>query len=158
MVNIVTGKINSGKTTRMLAHYLKNQAGDGFLCLKTMNRGNVEKYDAYWLSKDLEKPLILHESISSKDDRFRTKVGPYCFIDETMIWIESAIQKMIDEGVSPIYLDEIGLLELQDDGFAEILRKMLDSSLDIIISVRSELVSSVIDHFQMKDVTIMSNQ
>jgi len=157
MVSIVTGNINSGKTTRMLAHYLATKTGDGFLSLKIMKDGLVMGYDSLWLSTMLEKPLIIRAENCSPQTLVACQIGPYCFLEETMNWINQAIDTMILNHVSPIYLDEIGGLELAHSGFESILTKLLASSLDLVIAVRSELVEDVMTHFHIKDVTFINH-
>lgn len=142
MVHIVTGKINSGKTTFLLAKYLSNPVGDGFISLKTMDHFHVRHYDALRLSTNQETLLAVHEKYL-KEEVIKDRIGPYGFIKSTIEMIELEIEKLIQAKIQPIYLDEIGVLELEDKGFSTILRKMISSELDLILSIREDLIPKI---------------
>jgi nucleoside-triphosphatase THEP1 len=57
---------------------------------------------------------------------------------------------MVLEGVSPIYLDEIGMLELNNKGLHHILLSLLDQSVDLCLVIREDLVEDVIKKYQIK--------
>jgi nucleoside-triphosphatase THEP1 len=138
----------------MLKHYLTNLKGDGFLSLKTMEGSQVKRYDAFQLSTNKDALLVIKEEDFDKEV-IQCQIGPYLFLEEGMKWIESSIIKMIENKVEPIYLDEIGLLELDDLGFSNILKKMVESNLELVISIRTDLVEQIIHKYNLKDVLII---
>ncbi|MBU1143808.1 MAG: hypothetical protein KKH92_09235 [Firmicutes bacterium] len=149
---IFTGKINEGKTTALKNHYEKNQLGDGFISVKKMINDRVHSYISTRLSTKEEKVILVHEQFFSKDFLVAGKIGPYIINLLTLETIEKSIMKMIASQVEPIYLDEIGVLELKGYGYDYIFRKMIQSKLAFIISVREDLVDEVISKYQLKDV------
>jgi len=149
---IFTGKINEGKTTALKIHYEKNQLGDGFISVKKMINDRVHSYISTRLSTKEEKVILVHEQFFSKDFLVAGKIGPYIINLLTLETIEKSIMKMIASQVEPIYLDEIGVLELKGYGYDYIFRKMIQSKLAFIISVREDLVDEVISKYQLKDV------
>ena len=149
---IFTGKINEGKTTALKNHYEKNQLGDGFISVKKMINDRVHSYISTRLSTKEEKVILVHEQFFSKDFLVAGKIGPYIINLLTLETIEKSIMKMIASQVDPIYLDEIGVLELKGYGYDYIFRKMIHSKLSFIISVREDLVDEVISKYQLKDV------
>ncbi len=156
MIIIVTGKMNEGKTTTLKQHYLKNKKGDGFISEKKMVEQRVHSFTSVKLSTQEQKLLMLHEFFYSENFVSAGKIGPYFINLFTLDWIEKSISKMIEAHIEPIYLDEIGVLELKGYGYDRILRKMIESGLDLIISVREDLVASVIENYELKDVTYLS--
>jgi nucleoside-triphosphatase THEP1 len=138
----------------MLKHYLTSLKGDGFLSLKTMSGKFVKRYDAYELSTSKDTILVIRKE-DHDNETIRCQIGPYLFLEDAMNWIESSIIQMIENKVEPIYLDEIGLLELDDLGFSTILRKMVESNLELIISVRTDLVEQIIQKYSLKNVKII---
>ena len=156
MVSIVTGKINSGKTTQMLARYLNNPIGDGFISLKTMKDGRVMKYDLLQLSNNHETPFVVHE-LDLLNQEVATQLGPYCFLKEGLDDVEKRIEQMIQKSVEPIYLDEIGVLELKGQGFSNILKKLVASKLDLVLSIRQDLIEEVKRQFKMEETEILSD-
>lgn len=155
MVKIVTGKINSGKSTMIYEMYQKDQLGDGFISVKRMHYDKVHGYDIMRL-KDLSMNLfVIREENLTDSINISCQIGPYIFIKESLSFIETEITKMIDDNISPIYLDEIGQLELYDQGFHNIFKKILSSKSDCVITVREDLVEKVIEKYNIKESNII---
>lgn len=157
MVKIVTGKINSYKTTRLQAYYNEHLMGDGFVAIKTMDGSLVHHYDLVKLSTNESVPYIVRDLYLDKSLSVKYQIGPYCMLESACSWVENQIQLMIDNKVSPIYLDEIGLLELKGLGFAGILEKLLKLNIDLCLVVRQDLLESVIKYFQIKKFEIIGD-
>ena len=66
------------------------------------------------------------------------------------------IRKMIFNKVSPIYLDEIGILELHDQCFNKILKQLIDSNLDVYVVIREELIKPIIEKYLIKEYKIIT--
>ncbi len=155
MITIVTGKINEGKTTALKLLYHKDKKGDGFIAIKKMDGQNVHSFLATKLSTKEQQLLMLHKSYYSESFISAGKTGPYLVNLFTLSWVEKSIEKMIEKRVEPIYLDEIGMFEYEGYGFNRIFRKMIESNLDLIISVRKEFLDIIIKHYDLKDVEIV---
>ncbi len=154
MIHIVTGKINSGKSTMINNIYKDNQVGDGFISVKQMIDDKVYGYEIMKLSDQTLKLLVIRDEFYKENKEIECQIGPYLFIKETINYIESEIKEMIHKGVSPIYLDEIGQLELYDQCFHKIFSEIIQSNTDCVITVRTDLLDEVIDKYNLKDVTI----
>lgn len=155
MISIITGKINSHKTTKMIDHFENFQQGDGFVSLKFMKDHRVDHYEMMKLSTKERKVLMTHKDSLKENMILHTHIGPYVINQETISWVENEISQMIKQNVSPIYLDEIGKLELSHEGFHHILVNMIHSELDLILVVRDSMLHDVLEHYQMKDVHIL---
>jgi hypothetical protein len=57
---------------------------------------------------------------------------------------------MIKTKVSPIFLDEIGQLELYDQCFHPLFNRILQNKIDCVITVREDLVDKVIAKYNLK--------
>lgn len=155
MVNIVTGKINSFKTTYILTDYYDHRKGDGFAMLKTMKNNQVDHYTALQLSSQKEQMILARmENYPHLD--YLDVIGPYGFIKNGFTWVEKEVQGMILKKVSPIYFDEVGILELQRKGFYQLVQELINSSLEIYLVIRSELVEKAIAFFDIKEYKIIS--
>ena len=154
MIHIITGKINAFKTTTMIEHYEKDQQGDGFVSLKFMHEDKVDHYEIMKLSTKEKKILMIHQDSPLYLKPEEDHIGPYHLQKDAINWVKEEIKALIKQKKSPIYLDEIGQLELNHQGFHEVLVEMIQSSLDLIIVIRSYLLDDVIKAYQMKDVMI----
>ncbi|MFA5481538.1 MAG: nucleoside-triphosphatase [Bacilli bacterium] len=158
MVTIVAGKINSGKTTFLLNHYQKQQSGDGFIAIKRMEGKSVYCFALLRLSTNSFLPWMVHQDFY--DDEFEdvAKFGPYALNLTTLRQVETTLEELIARKVSPLYLDEVGVLELNGGGYHDILKKMVKSGLDLYITVRSDLVKPVIAYFQISEPVLITVQ
>lgn len=153
MVKIITGKINSGKSTTIQRLYNKHKKGDGFISVKNMYETSVQSYDILRLSTLKRKEFVVKEGFYDPED-IACQIGPYLFYQDTLLYIEKEIKDMIVQGITPIYLDEIGQLELYDQCFHKIFELILESNVDCVISVREDLVQEVIRKYQIQEVEI----
>jgi len=155
MVTIVTGKVNAGKSTFLLQHYQKHGKGDGFISKKILKDEKTFGFASIRLSTKEEKPWMIHDDFYHNEFVHSGRIGPYRVNLDHLKEIENAIGTMIARGVHPIYLDEIGRLELSGKGYDAILRKLFASHLDIIIAVREDLTPLVIEHYRLADCSII---
>lgn len=155
MINIVTGKINSGKTSKLAAIYQFNNEGDGFVAVKVMEDNVITGYRAMRLSTMEERQFIVRDSVAPKDFDTICRIGPYLVSKAGLDWIERETEAMIHVKMSPIYLDEIGLLELEGKCLDRIFQALLSTDLELYISVRNELVDRVLEKYHITDYRLM---
>ena len=153
MVTIVTGNIHDGKTTAMIDLFETNK-GDGFVSIKNMEESYVKGFDYLQLATKQTGPLASKDII----EPVRDVLGPYYFNEEAMSYIESELKILVKKGVSPVYLDEIGQLELDGKGFYTILKWILtnmDEHLMLYISVRKPFVDQIVELFNIEKISII---
>jgi nucleoside-triphosphatase THEP1 len=155
MINIVTGNINSGKTSKLAAIYQFNNEGDGFVAVKVMNDSVVTGYRAMRLSTMEERQFIVRDSVVPAEFDSVCQIGPYLVSRQGLEWIERETKAMIESKMSPIYLDEIGLLELDGKCLDRIFQELLSTEIELYISVRNELVDRVLQKYHITDYRLM---
>lgn len=153
MVTIVSGEVDSDKTTALLNKY-KETKGEGFLSIKVMEASQIKCYDVLELSTDNRYRLAYHEKFMPADWSHSLIQGPYNFDVTVFTYINEKIQQCVEEEITPIYLDEIGVLELMGNGFADILNALVEYKVDCVIGVRSHLLNKVIRKFQIEEYEI----
>lgn len=158
MVKIVTGKINSYKTTRLKKYYDMTKIGDGFIALKTMKDNLVYKYDLIQLSNGEVIPFIIRDTFDDLKKEVLYQLGPYRFYKEAFEIVEEKIEEFIIKGIEPIFLDEISLLELNDLGFSQVLKKLLDKKIDLCLVIREDLLDKVLTKFKIKNYEIIMGE
>ncbi|MFW5841898.1 MAG: nucleoside-triphosphatase [Bacillota bacterium] len=157
MNTIVIGKINDNKTTTMIELYKKRGTGDGFVSIKHMIQDTVHSYDAMQLSTHEQRVFIKRDIFYEDDFTVCCKLGPYYFSDETMAWIKETMLTLAGRGVTPLYLDEIGVLELENKGFHDLLKTLRSMDVDLVLSVREDLVDAIINHYNLEEVTLIKS-
>lgn len=149
MVHIITGSINSGKTTILTELYENIKEADGFVSIKNMTGNIVLSYDICRLATKEKRLFILRDSLLTGGFNVSCKIGPYCVSKEVLDWVEDSIRHMISSGIKAIFLDEIGLLELEGKCFDKILKEILISNCDLYITVREGLLEHVIERYNI---------
>jgi nucleoside-triphosphatase THEP1 len=155
MVKIIAGKINTGKTTNLINEYRKNLIGDGFAAVKKMKGKEVYGYTMLRLSDSNTIPWMIHQNHYHQDFTHSGKFGPFYLNLSLLPLLESVINELIEKQVTPIYLDEVGVLEIMGGGYHNILKKVLVSGLDLVIAVREDLVKPVTTHFAISDYELI---
>lgn len=158
MVSIVTGKIDSGKTTRLLENYQRTKKGDGIVSIKRMSGTDVLGFDAMVLSDEKTRPYLVHKRHLKPTNLplYVEHIGPYLILKDTKAFIDRFYEMAIAKHVSPIYFDEVGQLEIAGHGFGPWLKLALEEQLDIVMTVRSDLVESIIKTYQIQTYQILS--
>ncbi len=156
MVNIVTGKIDSGKTTYLLTKYNKELIGGGFISKKYFSDNQISHFTSYNLTTKQESMYCMHSDVHDKRNyHIRDEIGPYFLIEETISNIEQVITKLVLNKVSPIYIDEVGKLEINKKGLYLLLSNVINSNIEFYITCREDLVQEIIEVFQIKHFNII---
>ncbi len=155
MVTIITGPLNSGKTTRVVEEYRNVARGDGFVSLKRMNGKVVEGFDLMRLSTGEKRPFIRRIGSEPKNWVENCTLGPYTFSDDAVGWAAMQISGFISNGISPVYLDEVGIMELAGKCFYKIVKKIVNSGTNAYISVRDESLEAVIEKLEIDGAKII---
>lgn len=143
MINIVTGSIHSGKTETLRSIYHSLKSGDGVLSLKVMVDGDIYGYDAYFISKDESIPYMIHKNHYHNQFETTGSIGPYFFDRAVMDRIQKHVTMAIETGVMPIFIDEVGRLELSGDGFDKIVKDIVNKDIEAYITINENLLDEV---------------
>ncbi|MFP4077717.1 MAG: nucleoside-triphosphatase [Candidatus Izemoplasmataceae bacterium] len=157
MVVIVTGTINSGKTTRMKALH-EEHGGDGFVMEKTMDKDTVKSYHALRLSTGEKRLLVLREGYQAEGFKEAVRIGPYRFSAEALKWVETTLKTLMKRRIEPLFLDEVGGLELRGEGFDSILKVMATYPGTIYLCVRENHIKGIVRRYRFHPVTVQGSK
>lgn len=158
MVNIITGRINSGKTTKIKALYNQLNRGDGIISKKYMKGNDVYGFNIYLLEEASETPFMIHEKqITNEMDKakFIYNIGPYWVYRKAIELINNYYDDLIQRKVQPLFFDEVGVLELNEKGFYNSINKAITSDLDIYLVTRDDLIEKIIKKFEITEYKII---
>jgi len=154
MVHLITGPIDSGKTTMAMTLFRKH-GGGGVCCPKVFQHRVTIGYDLLDLAGEQAVPFIRKAGFETGNWETADHIGPWRFNRAGFQKAGEVIQTLITARNGPVFLDEIGPLELSGRGFAPILDTMLASGLDCWLVVRSELLHDVMNRFQLEPYEIL---
>ncbi|MBK7567281.1 MAG: hypothetical protein IPI31_05585 [Bacteroidetes bacterium] len=137
---IVTGPINSGKTTR-LTEWCKNR-NDVYGILTPKINGKRVFVDVATGDQFEMEALEHEENVLS--------IGKYIFSVSGFVRAKNILKNATNRKNGWIIIDEVGPLELKGEGFEVELKELLnskDDSFKVIIVVRESLVEEVVSYF-----------
>jgi nucleoside-triphosphatase THEP1 len=156
MVYIIQGEINQGKTQAVLSIYNQDKQGDGFVSKKiVINQTDFIGYEIMRLSTGEKMPLAYKSQHVPSHWEKIDRCGPFVFSKAAFVFAEHIIDDIIDRHIDPVYIDEIGPLELDGSGFSTILEKILNSQRNVYITVRNHCVKDVINKFNIRNHRII---
>jgi nucleoside-triphosphatase THEP1 len=155
MIYILTGEINSGKTTALSGWVdLWRRQGcviGGILAPANWHRGEKASYDVMDVRTGKRCLLASREPLENAES-----FGNFRFSKEGLVFGENALLGLnaeMDIGV----VDEIGPLELDHRGWAQSFRAVLSHPPEnLIVVVRNSLVNMVVDAFLVSSFDILT--
>ena len=112
MIYIITGEINQGKTSLAYSVYKSNRIGDGFLAPKMYKDKKFVGYHIEHLTKGEQYPFIYTKSALPDKEDVELQFRNFAFSRRGLRLAEKIINKCIADKISPVYIDEIGPVEL----------------------------------------------
>jgi nucleoside-triphosphatase THEP1 len=147
MIYILSGPIQTGKTTALVKWSATRS--DVFGILTPVVNGKRIFMDAHTQDQfEMESNDVEQEVVS---------IGRFKFSREAFEKASQIIGRAINK--SWLVIDEIGPLELNKEGFYEILRKALENhTQQLLIVVRESLLPRVTEFFQVKSYDVISKE
>lgn len=135
MLTIITGPLNSGKSTTLLSLLHAEQSPGGLIQRKLTREsdGFVTGYDLVRLRDRLAIPFARWTEDLPHDWDGGPSLGRYSFSLSAITKAIACIQDDIREGRHPIVVDEIGRLELQAEGFFPVIEMLAQSDAILVI-------------------------
>lgn len=127
---------------------IKGEA-DGFACIKYSNVENdIRGYKLIRLSTQEENDFIIEKSISEIADEDFFEFERFRFSKKALSLAEGIISDAIQNpSIVSIFLDEVGMLELQDRGYCKIFTKMIESQKNLFICINQKHIKAVMEKF-----------
>ncbi len=144
-IKILTGKVHSGKTTRLFTFINSHKSVDGILAPVI----NKRKMLYHILSKQL-KTL----EVEGKSDE-TISIGNYNFLIDSFNWANRKLNDGFSKNPEWLIIDEIGKLELEKKGLFDsadfILKNLKNSKTKIILVIRDYLIKSALELFNLNE-------
>lgn len=146
--------MNGGKSTQFLKLYEESGDGIALYSQKQYDESNtIVGYNLVLLPDKKEIPFIcLKDSVCSNEDRYFIQ-GRFAFLKETFEQAERYI--LSSPAHLPVWIDEVGGLELKGLGYSNLLHKLLESDRNIILTVRDRLLEKVLNRYKTRDYSLI---
>ncbi len=143
-IYLLTGKVNSGKTT-ILSEWIQRKKNCGGILQPKING----KRFLLNIRTGEEKSLEVINGISSVNV---VRVGKYSFNIATLDWAKNILMNEINNSPDWLIIDEYGKLELEDKGLEPVVSQIIERSSNektpkILIVIRDYLVTDFLGKF-----------
>jgi nucleoside-triphosphatase THEP1 len=154
MINIITGKVNSGKTSKLIDIFNMLGEGDGF--------SNRKIYvDDCYIGQEIvvmssgESRVWSYRGIPPEKWQQAFCYEKYSFSKDGLEFAENIITNLLSSAIEPIYIDEIGPLELQEKGFHKLFKRCVLSRKEIYVVIRESCIKAVIEKYNIEGYKII---
>ncbi|MEE9430439.1 MAG: nucleoside-triphosphatase [Melioribacteraceae bacterium] len=143
-IYIVSGSVQSGKTTRLFEFVKYQKSIDGILAPIVDGKRKL-----FHISSSEMKKLEVAISDSST-----ISVGKYHFLKDSFDWAKEKLLESYKKKPEWLVIDEIGKLELKNKGLHPAINKILKTELQnetkIILVIRESLLEEVLTKYKIK--------
>ena len=152
---ILTGKVHSGKTTRLIEWLHNKDNAAGIISPVINSERQIFLYPDYEYIKleaneNSEKEILL--------------CGKYKFFKDAFIKANNYFDSLDFENLDWVIIDEAGLLELNDEGLHDSMKKAAIKFLEektkfsLIIIVRDYLVEKIVDKYNLGKCVVLNKE
>ncbi len=124
--------------------------GDGFISPKLFVDGAFIGYDLMRLSTGETVPLARIIGTPDAADIEGFAFGRFAFSKAAFDYAEGGYEKIIAANIAPIFIDEIGPIELDGGGFDIIFRRLLKSGLDLYAVIGKSRIDSAMERYAIE--------
>ena len=155
-VYIITGSVREGKTTfakNLIEFFMKNNISPGgIISERVMTDSRTTGYDLVNIETG-EKTIFLRENEECGSE----KIGKFTICPDGLTVGRAVLHSLAMKGNHIVIIDEVGFLELQEKGWAESVRNLLQKkSNHILLTVRDKFVNDVKIKFNIQEATIFN--
>ncbi|MCW5519616.1 hypothetical protein J1N09_07190 [Aureitalea sp. L0-47] len=154
MIYILSGDIETGKSTALL-----DWAKDRQDCYGILSPGNAPG-ERYFLDISNKREFRM-EAGSGEEDAI--EVGRFRFLRSAFSKANAILKKATDISEGIIIIDELGKLELRDEGLFEsaklaVKKATENEMIDLILVVRTSLLDQVVSKYGIDKYTLISKE
>ncbi len=155
MIHIICGETNQGKTEKINSIYLQGKSGDGFITKKLFHDKHFYGYEIIRLSSGQSSIHSVKSELFPHEKKPIYNCGAYSFHHDGFTFADFIIDEIISKNTNPVFIDEIGPLELEGKGHHDCFQKILKNCNTVYFTVRNRSLKDVIDYFSIKEHSLI---
>jgi nucleoside-triphosphatase THEP1 len=152
---IITGGIGQGKTTQVQKIVAslkeKNIPVGGILCPRIMENGLTIGYDIVDIGTNKREPFLRNNI-----DEGLQKIGKYSIFPQGLEKGISVLAESAADNCSLVVIDEVGKLELNNQGWSANIAELVNGSSVLLFAVRDSFTEQVIQKWNLKDYSVFT--
>jgi len=156
-ITLLTGGVDSGKTSWCLAYCRENPGWDGVLLRKVYREGRRIGYDAVRISSGQTLPFSRQAGGEPPNWRAADRVGSFSVSEYGKQTANRWLLEALGSPARGLLIDEIGPLELEGGGLAEGVQAVLrDKALrSLTLVARRSCLEEVIRRYRLTDYRLV---
>ncbi len=147
MIHMITGAVNQGKSTQLLGIYRSLQKGDGFYNRKIYHGDCFVGQEIVHLATGESRLFAFRDGFIPENWHEECRYDTFSFSREGLSFGREIIRNALDSNIEPLFIDEIGPLELEGKGFSKLFSSLLAASGEIYLVVRESCLENVVNKF-----------
>lgn len=151
MIYLITGEINQGKSTRLQEIYQEQLQGDGFFNRRVYQGDCLLGQEIVHLASGESRLLSCVKDLIPEEWHEECSYGRFSFSREGLDFGRKIIKNALSNQIQPLFIDEIGPLELEGKGFNEVFSQAITAKVDMYVVVRQRCLTSVIRQFKITE-------
>ncbi|MBN1648851.1 MAG: hypothetical protein JW874_12525 [Spirochaetales bacterium] len=159
MITIFSGARDSGKTTKMEKYYSilqENKRGDGIFSKKVFLSGECIGYDFFQCATEISVPGLRLKNRLPDNWQEEWPIGRFSMSARGFHFASSVLRQCILNNGPAMWMDEIGRLELDRNGFYGIVEAACKRSFNIYLSCRTDFLQELIGLFSLSEYQIIA--
>lgn len=160
VVKIIIGAIDSGKSSRAKELFQSYPPGtaEGLLTLKFYSPEQVFLgYRLRRASTGEERSFIRLRSTCEGKSTEELLFDRFAFSPAAFDWGESVFaEALASPAIHTLFLDEIGPIELRDQGFARVQQQALASDKELYLVMNDRNLVSLLEHFRISEYELLT--
>ncbi|MFA5648122.1 MAG: nucleoside-triphosphatase [Bacteroidales bacterium] len=152
-IYIITGSIGEGKTTQVQKIVSELQSRgiplSGVYSPRIMELGQTTGYDVVDIQSGRREPFLR----LAENENFE-RIGRYSILPEGYNFGRTALKNSSIDNNRLVIIDEVGKLDLDNQGWAESIAELVNSSQFLVFAVRDTFAELVINKWDLKDYSV----
>lgn len=149
MTTFITKQPGKSREEAVREAFAAASGAAGFYSRKITEGEERLGYDLVDLASGDSKPLAREKDKAPAGWKGGTDHGHFLFSEEGFAFGEKIVDRALADGVRTIFLDEIGKLELEGGGFAQLLRRLTDAEVALYIGCRKVNIEPLKETFRL---------
>ena len=157
MIKIITGETDSGKSTRFIGLHELSDNDIGLFSKKLYDENRqIVGYNLLLLPSGSQLPFIIRKEkvLESEKENYLFQ-GRFALLKKSFNIGEQHILNHLSDRT--VWIDEIGGLEIKGLGFANLVKILIRSNCDLVITIRNTLLEKFIDQFGIEEYELLEN-
>ncbi len=155
MIYIICGENNQGKTSKIKSIYLEKNEGDGFITQKIFRDSFFCGYEILRLSTGESVVQSLKTELFPLHEFPLYTRGAFSFFKEGFDFADYIIADILLKKINPVFIDEIGPLELDGKGIHNSFNKILGTDRTIYLTVRNHCFEKVVSSYSLEKYNLI---